>query len=76
MTNEDFLKRISLILDDGVDCFPNLIEHTKRLITVSEAAEKYKIYLPNMDLIGAAKYSDHLKKAMELREALSQLEEK
>lgn len=44
MTNEDFLKRISLILDDGVDCFPNLIEHAKKLIAVAEAAKVIENY--------------------------------
>jgi hypothetical protein len=49
--------------------------HFKALLEVAEVAKSYKKYLPNMERIGAAKYSAQLDAAMELREALAKLEQ-
>lgn len=45
----------------------------KKLLAVMEAAEEYEEHLPNMELVGAAKYSSQLRKAVELRKALAAL---
>lgn len=51
-----------------------LHERIKKLEKVLETAKAYQKWLPNMELIGAAKHSEMLVTAMELRARIKELE--
>jgi len=47
----------------------------EKLERVAEAGQELLKYLPNMEVLGAARYSAHLKTAMCFRDALKELEQ-
>lgn len=51
-----------------------LMNKADDLLDLWEACQEYKTHLPNMEPVGAAKFSSQLKAAMRIREVLKKLE--